>query len=231
MSTEAVTQRCSVKKVVLKYFAKSTRDWLQPSSLLKKTLWHTYFLLEFFKFLKNTFFKEHFRWLLLSVRKAIKKLNQLRKFKNFNRFILKHWYQWCTVNVEITYKIRTSFKGGMYRVCGSRLGLNFEVRLTTDRICNLWFQVQEMRESAVFKETYLRPCGSSSTNFSKTVNCRNSKIKIQNEIIEIKMIEIQIQFVIKQIFLLCQQRTCLFANNWLSHKLSTALNTLIKNTH
>ena len=38
MSTEAVTQRCSVKKVVLKYFAKSTRDWLQPSSLLKKTL-------------------------------------------------------------------------------------------------------------------------------------------------------------------------------------------------
>ena len=57
-SSEAVTQRCSIKKGVLKNFSKFTGKHLRPATLLKKeTLWHRCFPVDF----KNTFFTEHLR--------------------------------------------------------------------------------------------------------------------------------------------------------------------------
>ena len=64
----------------------------------------------------------------------------------------------------------------MYKVCGSRLLLNFEIWPTVDRNCHL-------REFAVFKKKYLGLCGCNGTDFTTTVNCRNSKTEIQIEII------------------------------------------------
>ena len=37
---------------------------LRPDILLKKRLWHRYFPLNFAKFLRTTFLREHLRWLL-----------------------------------------------------------------------------------------------------------------------------------------------------------------------
>ena len=39
---------------------------LRPATLLKKRLWYRYFPVNFAKFLRISFFKEHLRWLLLS---------------------------------------------------------------------------------------------------------------------------------------------------------------------
>ena len=60
LRSEAVVQRCSVKKVfckdgVLRNFA----------TLLKERLWHSCFPVNFAKFLRTLFLKEHLRWLLL----------------------------------------------------------------------------------------------------------------------------------------------------------------------
>ena len=38
---------------------------LRPTTLLKRSLWHRCFLVNFVKFLKIPFFTEHLRWLLL----------------------------------------------------------------------------------------------------------------------------------------------------------------------
>ena len=66
------------EKSVLKRFAKFTGKHfcqslffnkvagLRPATLLKKRLWYRYFLVNFAKFLRISFFKEHLRWLLLS---------------------------------------------------------------------------------------------------------------------------------------------------------------------
>ena len=43
-----------------------------------------------------------------------------------------------------------------------------------------------------------------------------------------QIVEVQIQHVRKQIFLLCEQQTCLFAVNSLSYRLLTASTPLIK---
>ena len=74
--SEAVAQRCSVKKVFLK-FRKIHRKTpvpeplfnkvagLRPATLLKKRLWHRCFPVNFAKFLRTPFLTEHLRWLLL----------------------------------------------------------------------------------------------------------------------------------------------------------------------
>ena len=70
---EALTLRCSVKKVVLRNFAKLIRKHLcqslffnKVSTLLKKKLWHKCFPANYAIFLKTSFLTEHLRWLLLS---------------------------------------------------------------------------------------------------------------------------------------------------------------------
>ena len=56
-----------LKKGVLRNFAKFTRKHLcrRPATLLKKTLWHRCFPVNFAKFLRTPFFTEHLWWLLL----------------------------------------------------------------------------------------------------------------------------------------------------------------------
>ena len=74
--SEAVARWCSVKKVFLEisqnlqentcvrvFFNKVAG--LRPATLLKKSLWHRCFPVNFAKFLRKPFFKEHLRWLIL----------------------------------------------------------------------------------------------------------------------------------------------------------------------
>ena len=75
---EAVVQRCSVKKGVLRNFTKFTGKYLCQSfflnkvaglrlaTLLKKKFWHWYFPVNFEKFLGTPFLTEHLWWLLLA---------------------------------------------------------------------------------------------------------------------------------------------------------------------
>ena len=71
-------QRCSMKKDVLRNFAKFTGKHLSESpflnkiarlgpqpAALKKRLWHRCFPVNFAKFLRTSFFIEHLHWLLL----------------------------------------------------------------------------------------------------------------------------------------------------------------------
>ena len=53
-------QKCSVKKDVLRNFAKFTGKHLcqSPATLLKKRLWHRSFTVSFMKFLRTPFFRE-----------------------------------------------------------------------------------------------------------------------------------------------------------------------------
>ena len=74
---EAVVQRCSVKKGVLRNLVKFTGKHLcqnlfsskvtglRPATLLKKGLWHGCFPVNFAKFLRTLFFIEHLLWWLL----------------------------------------------------------------------------------------------------------------------------------------------------------------------
>ena len=67
------------KKGVLRNFTKLTGKHLcqrlffnkaaglRPATLLKKTLWHRCFPVNFVKFLRTTFLNEHLRWLLLKL--------------------------------------------------------------------------------------------------------------------------------------------------------------------
>ena len=75
--SEEVAHRCSVKKSVFRNFAQITGKHLcqslffdkvpalRPATLLKKRLWHRCFPVNFVKFLRTPFLKEHLRWLLL----------------------------------------------------------------------------------------------------------------------------------------------------------------------
>ena len=90
--TEAVFQRCSVKKVFLEISQNSQENTctrvfflmklqaskfllflvfllltLRPATLLKKRLWRRCFPVNSAKFLRTLFFTEHLRWLLLSI--------------------------------------------------------------------------------------------------------------------------------------------------------------------
>ena len=76
--SEAVAQRCSVKKMFLEILQNSKENscdrvfflnkvaGLGPATLLKKRLWHRCFPMNFAKFLRTPCFTEHLRWLLLN---------------------------------------------------------------------------------------------------------------------------------------------------------------------
>ena len=76
--SEAVSKRCSVKKVFLEIFQNSQENTcvgvsfyiklhgLNPATLFKNRPWYRCFPVNFAKFLRTTFFTKHFRWLLLS---------------------------------------------------------------------------------------------------------------------------------------------------------------------
>ena len=63
------------KKGVLRNFAKFTGEYLcqglRPATLFKKRLWYRCFTVNFAKFLRTRFLKEHLQWLLLFVEDAI----------------------------------------------------------------------------------------------------------------------------------------------------------------
>ena len=102
-----------------------------------------------------------------------------------------------------------------------RLAPNFGVRPAA--VKNFYFRlaIEKMGAFAVFTEKYLRPNGWSGSKFSTAVNCTNSKIEVQSKIIETQIIEVQIQHVRKQIFLLCEQNLIhLVINCWLLQLLS-----------
>ena len=71
--TEAVVQRCFVKKVFLEISQNPQGQNLffnkvvgfRPATLLKKRLWHRCFPVSFVKFLRTPSFTEQLRWLLL----------------------------------------------------------------------------------------------------------------------------------------------------------------------
>ena len=63
LRAEAVVWRCSVEKVLLKILQNSQE--CTCVTLLKKTLCHSCFPVNFAKFLRTPFFTEQFRWLLL----------------------------------------------------------------------------------------------------------------------------------------------------------------------
>ena len=76
--SETVVQTCSVKKGILRNFAKLSGKrlcqslyfnkvaGLRPANLLKQRLWRRCFLENFAKFLRTPFLIEHLWWLLLS---------------------------------------------------------------------------------------------------------------------------------------------------------------------
>ena len=77
-SSEAVVQRCSVKKLFLEISQNLQENTcaslflnkvVRPVTLLKKRLWHRYFPVNFPKFLRTPLFIEHIWWLLLEVNK------------------------------------------------------------------------------------------------------------------------------------------------------------------
>ena len=78
LTSEAVVQRCSVKKLFLETSQNSQENTcarssflisllagLRPATLLNKRFWHRCFLVNFVKFLRTAFFVEHLRWLFL----------------------------------------------------------------------------------------------------------------------------------------------------------------------
>ena len=76
-TAEAVTWRCSVKKMFLEFTEKFTGKHLRQSlfkvsvkllALLKKILWRRCFPVNFTKFLRTPFLIEHLRWLLLTLK-------------------------------------------------------------------------------------------------------------------------------------------------------------------
>ena len=102
LSAEAVVQRCSVKKVFLE-ISQSHRKTpvpetlfnkfagLRPATLLKKSLWHRCFPVNFAKFLRTPFFTEHLRWLLLY--QAVFQYDQKKQDKNVNIFRTKRAFK------------------------------------------------------------------------------------------------------------------------------------------
>ena len=83
----------------------------------------------------------------------------------------------------------------MYMVCGLRRDPNFVVRPAAEKNFYLRLTVEKMHAFAVFSNKCLRTCGGNNTNFTATVNCTNPKTEILSEIIEKKIIRIQINFL------------------------------------
>ena len=59
------------------------------------------------------------------------------------------------------------------------------------------FTAEKMHAFAIFNSKYLRPQGCSDTNFTATVKHTIPKTEIKSEIIEVQVIGIQTDFVIK----------------------------------
>ena len=78
------------------------------------------------------------------------------------------------------YLVLVNTKEAMYRFFGLRVGPNLRMRTAAEK------------KFAVFTEKYLWPCGCSDSNFMAEVKCINLKTKIESEIIEIEIIQIQI---------------------------------------
>ena len=95
------------------------------------------------------------------------------------------------------------YQGIMYRVCHLRLDPDFGVWSGADKKFYLLL--------TVFTEKCLQSRSCIGINFMTSVNCRNPKTEMQSEIIKMQVIEIQIWFLIKQIFLLYEQQTCFLA--------------------
>ena len=67
-ASEAVAQRCSVKKVFLEISQNSKENTcVRVPFLIKRRLWRRCFSVNFEKFLRTTFFTEHLSWLLLQL--------------------------------------------------------------------------------------------------------------------------------------------------------------------
>ena len=76
---EAVTQKCSVKKVFLKISQNSQENTcarvlffnkvagIRPATLFNKRIWHRCYPVNFTKFLRTPFLTEQLRWPLLSI--------------------------------------------------------------------------------------------------------------------------------------------------------------------
>ena len=78
---EAVVQRCSVKKMFLEISQNSQENICSRVSFLiisKKRLWHRCLPVNFVKFLRTPFYKEHLWWLLLKLVRP----SELRMFRS-----------------------------------------------------------------------------------------------------------------------------------------------------
>ena len=94
-TSEAVVQRCSVKKVFLEISQNSQESTCarvsfliklqaRPATLLKKRLWYRCFPVNFAKFLRTPFSIEHLWWLLL--RHSFPCFHETEYFKETRKF-------------------------------------------------------------------------------------------------------------------------------------------------
>ena len=122
-------RRCSIKKGVLRNFAKFTGKHLCQSLFLiflwKKRLWHRCFPVNFAKFLRKAFFTEHFRWLLLILPwclwKKIGKGSEHQEkyfifFSKSTRAPRQSWIKWKIYPTMLDYLRGILCRNGFYYV-------------------------------------------------------------------------------------------------------------------
>ena len=119
---EAVAQGCSVKNVFLEISENSQENactrvsllinlphacCLRHATLLKKRLWHKCVPVNFAKFLRTSFLKEHLRWLLLTIKilrdtviRAYLCLKQNNKTANFMETITELKSVSCSILIK-----------------------------------------------------------------------------------------------------------------------------------
>ena len=99
--TEAVAERCSVRKVFLEISQKFTGLRPQACNFIKKeTLAQVFFSVNFVKFLRTPFLTEHLWWLLLHVRNECWML----KYNYFMKVFYVSWNDPETVFHEMLWK-------------------------------------------------------------------------------------------------------------------------------
>ena len=101
---EVFCKKCVLKmlaKFKVKHFCQSIFfnkvAGLKPATLWKKRLWHRSFPANFAKFLRTPFFKEHFRWLVLSFSFCCVVINNIS--------IIAVWHHIDTVVLSLYYYI------------------------------------------------------------------------------------------------------------------------------
>ena len=98
--SEALSQRCSVKKVFLEISQNSQEStcarvsFLIKLQFIKKRLWHRCFLVNFVELLRTHFFMEHLWWLLLFI--SINSCTELSEKKFFHLSIVKAYLSTAT---------------------------------------------------------------------------------------------------------------------------------------